>query len=178
LFRCISFRKITQFILFTKCEKKYHECFTPTHFDCCHLRTIMNEEIDQNKLLNQNENNQDEYANVQRIQIGKAKKTFYFRLRTSIKRTIQEPHLLLRIFLYISVLSLGCLTCYLIVQSLNYAFFKDSKEMLYGPRSTVVNVNFSCLLGALTKSSTTAMFFSNGRRKPKKKSIFKRKCNG
>ena len=48
--------------------------------------------------------------------------------------------------------------------------------MLVGPRSTIVRVNYNCLLDFLTTPYQKDVFFSNGRRKPKKKSLFKKKC--
>jgi hypothetical protein len=139
----------------------------------------MNNEFDRNlKPLNQSENYPyaiNECFEV--INAPVAKKTICTRLRNYLNNIIHQPHLFIKVFSYISVLILGCLTCYLIVQSFKYGFFQSSKSMLVGPRSTIVRVNYNCLLDYLTTPYQKDVFFSNGRRKPKKKSLFKKKCN-
>jgi hypothetical protein len=136
----------------------------------------MNKEVDYKEPLNQSENYPNAIESFEEIIAPAPKKMLCSRLRNYLNNIIHQPHLFTKIFSYISVLILGCFTCYLIVQSLDYGFFKSSKSMLVGPRSTIVRANYNCLLNDLTTPYQKDVFFSNGRRKPKKKSLFKRKC--
>ena len=86
----------------------------------------INQLMNPNKQLSANQSN-DNFENVQMLQgmiVLKATNTCCTRFSSNLKITIQEPHLLKRIFLYIFVMSLGCVTCYIIFQSLYYGFFK------------------------------------------------------
>ncbi len=81
-------------------------------------------------------------------------------LRDYVNRTVQGPRLVLSTFLYISVLTIFALTCYIIFQSFNYGFIKNREDMLVGT-SQVVRINPFSLLNALSTPSLKKGDFSN-----------------
>ena len=132
----------------------------------------MQESIDllgQNNLRNNSQTTYDNYLTQDRVEPSKS--SFCAQLSESIKTSVQESRLVLRIFLYISVLTIFILTCYMIVQSFNYGLIKSREDMRAGPRSIIIRLNPICLLTTLSAPN------SDPKRTPKLNAILRKKCN-
>ena len=102
------------------------------------INWIMHESID---LIDQNNSpNTAQTSEHSRNQVDVSKSICCAPIRDYINRTVQGPRLVLSTFLYISVLTIFVLTCYIIFQSFNYGFIKNREDMLVGT-SQVVRIN-------------------------------------
>ena len=132
----------------------------------------MHESID---LIDQNNSpNTAQTSEHSRNQVDVSKSICCAPLRDYINRTVQGPRLVLSTFLYISVLTIFVLTCYIIFQSFNYGFIKNREDMLVGT-SQVVRINSFSLLNALSTPSLKKVDFSNTGRNHGLKAIIGKK---
>jgi hypothetical protein len=138
----------------------------------------MRESIDllgQNNFRNDSQTTYDNYLTHGRVDPSKS--SFCSQLSESIKNSVQESRLVLRIFLYISVFTIFILTCYMIVQSFNFGLIKSREDMRAGPRSTIIRLNPICFLTTLSAPIQQNVLNSDPKRAPTLNAILRKKCN-